>query len=86
MSTRTKKKLSWRHNIACHGSQTSFVLKQRCRLNIEQGNNGNSVAGNNKANAQDYSSEVQNNYQQNPSSTVANHPFLGYSSATPDQH
>ena len=75
-----------RRNIGCDGSQTSDVT-QRCKLKIQQRDNGNCVAGKNEANAQDYSSEARGNYEQNLSSAVANQPFiLGYPSATPDNH
>ena len=55
-------------------------------MKIRHRGNENSVAGNSEENAQDYSSEARDNYEQN-SSAVANQPFiLGYSSATPDNH
>ena len=73
-----------RRNIGCDGSQTSDVT-QRCKLKIQQRDNGNSVAGKSEANAHDYSSEARGNYEQNLSSAVANQPFiLGYPSITPD--
>ena len=72
-----------RRNIGCDGSQTSDVT-QRCKLKIQQRDNGNSVARKSEANVQDYSSEARGNYEQNLPSAVANQPFiLGYPSATP---
>ena len=76
-----------RRNVACDGSQTSCDLTQRCKLKIQQRYNGNYVAGKSEANAQDYSSEARDNYEQSLSSGVANQLFiLGYPSATPDNH
>ena len=71
-------------NVACGGSQTSCYLTQRCKLKIQQRNNGNFVAGKSEANAQDYSSEARDNYEHSSSSGVANQLFiLGCPSATP---
>ena len=75
-----------RRNTGCDGSQTSDIT-QRCKLKIQQRDNGNSVAEKSETNVQDYSSEARGNYEQNLSSAVANQPFiLGYPSATPDNH
>ena len=41
-----------RRNIGCDDSQTSDVT-QRCKLKIQQRDNGNSVAGKSETNAQD---------------------------------
>ena len=76
-----------RRNVACDDPQTCRAITLRSKLKIQQKDKGNSLARNSKANAQDYSLEARNNYEQNSSSTVANQPFiLGYSSATPDIH
>ena len=69
-------------NVTNNCSQTSCDVTQRCKLKMQQGDNGNS-----EANAQDYLSETHYNYQQNSSLAVGKWPFnLGYSSATPDNH
>ena len=41
-----------RRNVGCDDSQTSDVT-QRCKLKIQQRDNGNSVAGKSETNAQD---------------------------------
>ena len=75
-----------RRNIGCDGSQTSDVTR-RCKLKIQQRDNGNYVARKSEANAQDYLSEARGNHEQNLSSAVANQPFiLRYLSATTDNH
>ena len=53
-----------RRNVACNGSQTSCEVTQRYKLKIQQGDNGNSVAGKGDANPQDYLSVARGNYEQ----------------------
>ena len=75
-----------RRNVGCDCFQTSDVT-QRCKLKIQERDNGNSVAGKSEVNAQDCLSEACGNYQQNLPSAVANQPFiLGYLSVTHDNH
>ena len=69
----------WKYTIPC--------VTQICKLKIQQGDNGNLVAENGEANAQEYLSETHDKCQQNWSLTVAKQPFiLDYSSAAPNNH